>query len=270
MLDPCEARTQGGVRQQRLADREGGSEADRAALQDRGQNPGRGAGDAPVRTVDRVGAAGERLRRVARRAALAGVAALAPGREAHLHRQPVGRAAGVPLRRARRDGLELRRESNPTDQADREKRAVRGPRRRRGRVGLHRFAHRDVQDEWGRALRLAQEHAGEDRRRSSSIPDPRTPALELRPGVKLKTKVVRSHRLPPFRRSPTCSSIKSSAGMCSASCSPSGRPVQRPPVACASACQGAEHRARGPSKAHTALRPYRAGRQAPRADGGVG
>ena len=35
--------------------------------------------------------------RLARRAALARLAALAPGREAHLHRQPVGRVAGVPV-----------------------------------------------------------------------------------------------------------------------------------------------------------------------------
>ena len=41
MLGPCQAWPQGDVRQQRLADREGRAEADRAAVQDRGQDPGR-------------------------------------------------------------------------------------------------------------------------------------------------------------------------------------------------------------------------------------
>ena len=41
-----------------------GLERHRAALQDRGQDPGRAAGDAPVRAMDRGGAAGERLRGV--------------------------------------------------------------------------------------------------------------------------------------------------------------------------------------------------------------
>ena len=127
MLGPCQAWPQGDVRQQRLADRQGRAEAHRAAVQDRGQDPGRATGDAPVRAVDRVGPAGERLRGLARRAALARLAALALGREAHLYRQPVGRATGVPVRRARGDGLELRRESNPSDQAHREERPVRRP-----------------------------------------------------------------------------------------------------------------------------------------------
>ena len=46
----------------------------------------------------------------------------------------------------------------------------------------------DLQDEWRRALRLDQEHTGEDRRRPPAIAHPRTAALELRPGVKLKSR----------------------------------------------------------------------------------
>ena len=73
---------------------------------------------------DGIGAAREQLRRVARRATLTGLTALTPGREADLHRQPVGRTAGVPARRARRDGHELRGEPNPTGEAHGEERAV--------------------------------------------------------------------------------------------------------------------------------------------------
>ena len=43
-------------------------------------------------------------------------------------------------------------------------------------------------------LRLGQEDAGEDRRQASAIPDPRTPVLELRSRIKLKTRVGRPHR----------------------------------------------------------------------------
>ena len=66
--------------------------------QNRGQDPARRGGDAPVRPMDRVRAVGERFRRMARRTALA------PRQEADLlHRHPVGRAAGLPPWLPRRD-----------------------------------------------------------------------------------------------------------------------------------------------------------------------
>ena len=55
------------------------------------------------------------------------------------------------------------------------------------RMGPHRQPDRDLQDERRRALRLAQEHAGESRRRPSQQPHRRTPALELQAPVKLKS-----------------------------------------------------------------------------------
>ena len=54
-----------------------------------GEDPGRAGGDAPGDPLDGIGAARERLRAVAGRAALAGLAALAARREADLYRQPV-------------------------------------------------------------------------------------------------------------------------------------------------------------------------------------
>ena len=72
------------------------------------------------------------------------------------------------------------------DQAHREKRAVRRPRRGRARMGPHRQPHRDLQDERCRALRLAQGHARENRRRPPQQPHRRTSLLELHPAVKLK------------------------------------------------------------------------------------
>ena len=57
------------------------------------------------------------------------------------------------------------------------------------------LAHRDLQDERRRAPRLTQGYVGEDHRWQPSIPNPRNPAQELRPGVKLKTKVVRLQRV---------------------------------------------------------------------------
>ena len=51
------------------------------------------------------------------------------GEKLVLYRQPVGRVAGLPARRARRDGQQLRRKSNPADCSVEEKCAVRGPRR---------------------------------------------------------------------------------------------------------------------------------------------
>ncbi len=65
-------------------------------------------------------------------------------------------------------------------QADEEERAVRRPRRRRRLLVPRRDAHRDLQDARRRAARLAQEHAGEVRRRPSEVEDPRAAALELR------------------------------------------------------------------------------------------
>ena len=56
----------------------------------------------------------------------------------YIANQPAGRLGGLPTRRARRDEQQLRRKSNPTDQADREKRAIRGPRRGRALMGPHR------------------------------------------------------------------------------------------------------------------------------------
>ena len=50
------------------------------------------------------------------------------------------------------------------------------------------LAHQGLQDERCGALRLAQEHAGEDRRRPPAIAHPRTAALEFRPGTKLKSR----------------------------------------------------------------------------------
>ena len=55
-------------------------------------------------------------------------------------------------------------------------------------MGPYRLAHRDPQDERRRALRLAQDHAGEDRRRPSQQPHRRTPPLELQAHVKLKVR----------------------------------------------------------------------------------
>ena len=52
-------------------------------------------------------------------------------------------------------------------------------------LGSYRHAHRNLQDEWRRALRLAQQHAGEDRRRSPASAHPRVVALELRLSVKV-------------------------------------------------------------------------------------
>ena len=144
------------------------------------------AGDPPVRAMDRVRAAGERLRRMARRTARARLAPLASRRRADLYRQPVGRAAGLPARRARRDGQQLRGEPHPPGKAHGEKRAVRRPRRGRARMGPHRQPDRDLQDERRRALRLAQEHAGENHRRPPQQPHRRTPALELQATVKLR------------------------------------------------------------------------------------
>ena len=59
---------------------------------------------------------------------------------------------------------------------------------------------RNLQDERCRALRLAQEHAGEDRRRPPAIADPGTSALELRPRVKLKNQGGAFAPLTPQRR----------------------------------------------------------------------
>ena len=70
VLGPCPTRQ--GMFDQRLADREGRSGTDRPALCDRGEDPGRTAGDGDPR----IGAARERLRR-SRRATLARLAALA-------------------------------------------------------------------------------------------------------------------------------------------------------------------------------------------------
>ena len=91
-----------------VADREGRTGPHRATLCHREEDPGRAANDAPVRPLDRVRTAGERLRRMARPAALVRLAQVPARREARLYRQPVGRVAGLPARRARRDGQQLR------------------------------------------------------------------------------------------------------------------------------------------------------------------
>ena len=62
-----------------------------------------------------------------------------------------------------------------------------GHRRGRCRLGPDRIADRDLQDERRRAPCLAQEHAGEDRRRPPAIEDPPAPALELRARGRLTT-----------------------------------------------------------------------------------
>lgn len=62
----------------------------------------------PPPTAPRIGAAGQPLRRVARRAALAGVAALALGREVDQYRRPVGRLLAFPHNgRVEMDSLRL-------------------------------------------------------------------------------------------------------------------------------------------------------------------
>ena len=60
-----------------------------------------------------------------------------------------------------------------------------------------------------RALRLAHEHAGKDRRRPPAIAHPRTPALELRTGVKLKFRWAprTAYRLP-------CTAGRTTPGTC--------------------------------------------------------
>ena len=179
---------------------------DRAMKINRGQDPGRAAGDAPVRAMDRVRAAGERLRLVARQAALARLAQVPPRREADIHRQPAGRPPGLPARRARRDGQQLRRKPDPPDQAHSQKRAVRRPRRGCACMGPYRQPHRDLQDERGRALRLAQDHARKDCRRLSQQPHRRTPPLELQAPRQAESRVPPPHRLrSAFSRARTTS-----------------------------------------------------------------
>ena len=54
--------------------------------------------------------------------------------------------------------------------------------------GPCRLAHRNLQDERCRTLRLARGHAGQARRRLPVIAHPRAVALELRPNAKLKSR----------------------------------------------------------------------------------
>ena len=55
-------------------------------------------------------------------------------------------------------------------------------------MGPHRQPDRDLRDERRRALRLAQDRAGENRCRPSQWPHRRTPALDLQAAVKLKAR----------------------------------------------------------------------------------
>ena len=71
--------------------------------------------------------AGEPLRGLARRVALARLGAFAAGREAHLHRQPMAGIARLPPRWARRDRLQRSGEPDAPGQAHSEKRSVRRP-----------------------------------------------------------------------------------------------------------------------------------------------
>ena len=135
---------------------------------------------------------------MARRATLARLAALAPGREAHLHRQPVGRVAGVPVRRAWRWTRTSSENRIRPIKLTAENALFAGHDEGRSLLGPYRLVHRDVQDERRRALRVAQEHAGEDRRRPPAIPNPRTPALELRLGTQAEPEANRPKSGGPF------------------------------------------------------------------------
>ena len=93
--------------------------------------------------------------------------------------KPVGRAAGVPARRPRRDRLEPGGEPNPPAEAHRQERALRRQRRGCSSLGPHRLADRDLQDERRGALCLDAEHAREDRQGTPAVQNPGTAAVEL-------------------------------------------------------------------------------------------
>ena len=88
-----------------------------------------------------------RLQRMAAGAAPAHLRQVAPRREARLHPPSLGRAADLPRRRACRDRLQRRRESDQAHCPEQKERTVRRPRRRRSGLGPHRIAHRDRKDQ---------------------------------------------------------------------------------------------------------------------------
>ena len=163
-----------------------------------GRQPARAAS---CRTADTQRAPGPGLRRLAEAATRPRLAQVSPRREARLYRPPLGRPPALTRRQPRRDGQQCRRKSRPADCPESQERVIRGSRRRRRRMGAHRFAHRDREAEPRRALRIAQGHSRSHRSRSSQQSHRRLAPLELQASVKLKAgcfvRIV--YTVPPFR-----------------------------------------------------------------------
>jgi hypothetical protein len=73
--------------------------------------------------------------------------------------QPLGRACSLPRRRPHRSGHQHRRTLHPASDAHAQKRALRRPRRRRGKLGHRRFADRDLQTGRHRSASLSRRRA---------------------------------------------------------------------------------------------------------------
>ena len=86
----------------------------------------------------RTAPAGQGVRGVAEAATRPRLGEVAPGREAGVHRQSLGRTSGVPHRWPRGDGFQRGREHDPPAGAESQECAVRRPRRGCGGLGPHR------------------------------------------------------------------------------------------------------------------------------------
>ena len=136
---------------------------------------------------------------VAEAATRPGLAEVAPGREAGLHRQSLGRATGVPHRWPRGDGFKRGGKHDPPAGSESQECAVRRPRRGGGGLGPHSYAGGNGQDEQGQPTCLPQGHARGHRRRPPGLGHRSAAALGLYANLTLKSRWRRDTASPIAR-----------------------------------------------------------------------
>src|SRR5580693_9629981 len=121
----------------------------------------------------------------------------------------LGWSRPFPRRRAGRDRLQYSRAIDQASRPHAQKRPLRGLGWRRGKLGRHRLADRNLQAERRRPLRLSRPHTHTDRRRSPRQGNRRTSPMGIRqrpatprPGLRT-TLTWKSPRTQPEKRAET-------------------------------------------------------------------
>ena len=93
--------------------------------------------------------------------------------------EPLGRAHPFPRRRPHRARHQHRRARHPSHRSQSQERTLRRPRPGRGELGLHRFAHRDLQIDRRRSASLLRRRAHQARQSLARLAPRRTHALGM-------------------------------------------------------------------------------------------